>query len=116
MTQVPPTLSGSAVPPASCSAAAPYLITQSCLPDMSCIPSQDSITTTNQLLPSLVEAYQVQCHMLLRPFTSSQTLNGKPLLIPDHVSRLAPFKEEKILSTESNTKLSLAVGNKKPKF
>ena len=116
MTQVLPSLSGSAVPPASRSAAAHYLITQLCLPDMFCIPPQASITLTNQPPVSFVEAYHVQCNMLLRPHTLSQTLNGEPFLIPDHVSRLAPFEEEKILSTDLNTKLSLTVGNKKPKF
>lgn len=42
----------------------------------------------------------------------SQTRNGKPLLIPDHVSSLLPFKDEKILYGDSNTKLS----NKKSKL
>ena len=116
MTQVLPPLPVSAIPPASRSAAPHYLITQLCLPDMFCIPPQASITLTNQPPVSFVEAYHVQCNMLLRPHTLSQTLNGKPFLIPDHVSRLAPFEEEKILSTDLNTKLSLTVGNKKPKF
>ena len=42
----------------------------------------------------------------------SQTQNGKPLLIPEYVSRVVRFEEENILSADS--KLLLTVGNKKP--
>lgn len=116
MTQVLPPLPGSAIPPASHSAAAHHLITQLCLQGMFRIALQASITSTNQPSAFFVEAYHIQCNMLLRPYTLSETVDGKPFLIPDHVSRLVPFEEEKILSAGSNTKFSLAFGNKKQKI
>ena len=63
----------------------------------------DTSLVSNPWTTSLAEAYQAQRYlstdMLRRPSATSQTRNGKPLLIPDHISRLVPFEEEKILST-----------------
>ena len=93
------------------------------VPEMLQIPNQPIPTARMPSLlpnpPSLSELYRQQSRsndMLLRPVTSAVTQDGKPLLIPDFVMQIVPTSEEKVLSTDTDTRLLLSVGNKKPKL
>jgi len=69
---------------------------------------------------SLAENFKqqdIRSGIFLRPTTSTTNRDGKPLRIPDFVSRLLPNEDEKILSTDAGeTRLLLSLNNSKPKL
>ena len=54
--------------------------------------------------------------VFLRPTRNVDNGMGKPLRIVDFVSRLCPTEEEKVISGDSQTKLTLSVSSNKPKL
>ena len=88
-------------------------------------PSSLTQSNINNGLPSvrsLADLHQEQrnrtSEIFLRPLNSTNNELGKPLRIPDFVSRIRPQEEEKVLTTDAGqqTKLTLSLGQKKPKL
>ena len=57
-----------------------------------------------------------QSELFLRPTRANDVTRGKALRIVDFVSRIRPSEDEKILSYDSNCKLTLTLQDRKPKL
>ena len=89
-------------------------------PTPSVIPGR--MPSHQQQQPSLLETFRQQelrcAEVYLRPTTTLDNGQGKPLRVVDFVSRTRPTEEETVISSDSGsqTKLLLSIGNKKPKL